>query len=341
MRLYVDDDHVTVVSPAVAATAEADDATSLTIDATADAISSASIDVLTSASPIEVSELRVEAGARVARAVGRRLELRGQGRGSHEADYAAWRLGGGAGVELADRNLSLDLDYQLGLDRAGDATDATFSRRRTEHAVTLAASQVLDPRTVLDGIVEARRADGYHASPYRRVPVVDPSWPLPTWVDEVTPEVRTSVAALVRARRALGAAWFVAASQRLYVDDWDVTSHTTIVDVRHQPGEGWLLGATARGYVQDGAAFYRRAYEVGDDGALPVERTRDRTLGPMRSAFASLTVDRTLWRGDALDPAGGVHLVVAAGALAWWFPDAALQARRLALVTTASLVQAF
>jgi hypothetical protein len=339
--VYADDDHVTVVSPSASVTAEADDETSLTIDATADAISSASIDVLTSASPIAFTELRVEAGARVARALGRRLELRGQGRGSHEGDYDAWRVGGGAGVELADRNLSLDLDYQLGLDRAGDASDARFSRRRTEHAVSLAASQVLDPRTVLDVIVEARRADGYHASPYRRVPIGDPAWPVPTWVDEVTPEVRGSLAVAARGRRAVGDAWFVTASQRLYVDDWSVTSHTTTLDVRHQRGDAWLLGATARGYVQGAAGFYRRAYEVGDDGAMPVERTRDRTLGPMRSAFASLTVDRALWRGEDADPSGGLHLVVATGVVAWWFTDSALQARRLALVTTASLAHSF
>ncbi len=330
LRVYLDDDRVTVVSPSASVNAPLGTVTTVAVDATADAISSASIDVLSAASPVEVRELRVELGARLARALARSVELRAQARGSHEADYLALRGGAGAELQLAARTVVLALDYQLGVDRVGDVTDDAFARRRTIHTVTLGVTRVLDPRTLLDVTVEPQLAAGYHASPYRRVPIIDEAWPLPTWVDEVTPARRRSVAIAVRGRRALGSAWFVGAAQRVYVDDWAMSSHTTTLEVRHQADDAWLLGATARGSLQGGADFYRRAYV----GAVPAERTRDRTLGPMRSVFVSVAADRALG-------AGAAHVVVAGGVLAMWFLDSASQARRLAVVTTLSLVHGF
>jgi hypothetical protein len=322
---------VTVVSPSTSATAPIAEDTALTVDATADAISSASVDVLSGASPVAFRELRLELGGRVVHEVARAVAVRGTARTSHEPDYLALRAGAGITAELAARTLTLGLDYLAGRDRAGDVSDETFDRRRVSHGLMVTATQVLDRRTWLDLVVDAQLARGYHASPYRRVPIVDPAWPLPTWVDEQTPSLRRSLAVAARARRAVGAAWFVGASQRLYVDDWSMTSHTTTLEVRHQLDDVWLLGATARGYLQEAASFHRRVYL----GEVPALRTRDRALGGMRTLFGSLTVDRAVGDGEAL------HVVVACGVLAMRFLDSAVQARRLALVTTASVTYAF
>ena len=64
---------------------------------------------------------------------------------------------------------------------------------------------------------------------------------------------------------------------------------------------------------------------------MPALRTRDRTLGPMRSAHAAVTADVTL------DEAGSWRLVGSLGALRWWFLDFPAQADRNALIVHASV----
>jgi hypothetical protein len=299
--------------------------------AAADAVTGASVDVLTSASPVSVRELRVEVGGRLARSLGASgLLVAADVRASHERDYDSLRAGAALRAELAERNLVLELQYRAGLDVAEDVA-AGPGGHRTTHQLVLAVTQVLGERTVADVIVDLGSASGFHASPYRLVPLVDPSWPLPTWVAEATPERRRAVAVAARLRRALTSAWFATAGHRFYEDEWEVTSHTTTVDVSRQTGPRWLLGLGLRGYLQDGAEFYRAAYTAMP---VPALRTRDRTLGPMRSILATFTVDRAL--GD-----GPVHVVAACGVMSFWYLDSPLQARRSALVTTLSWTSTF
>lgn len=332
LRVYADDDHVTVVSPAAAATVALDDDTTLDVDTTADAISCASIDVISAASPRAFRELRVELGAGVTRAlpVGDAASIAVGARASHEEDFDALRAGASLRVELDTRMTTLEVRYLGGRDAAGDVTDATFERTRAVHDLAVTASRILGRRTVIDAIVDASLADGYHASPYRDVPITDPAWPLATWVDEATPRVRRGLAVALRGRHAIGSAWFLAAGHRAYADDWSVTSHTTTVEARRALGEQVLVGATLRGYVQDGADFYRGVY-VADE--VPALRTRDRTLGPMRTAFASVTAD--------LAVADDWHVVAAGGVLAIRYLDAAAGSARNALLLTLSLSAPF
>jgi len=335
LRIYADDDGLTVVSPAAAATAAAGEDTTVTIDAAADAISGASIDVVSSASPRPIEELRVELGLAATHALplGDAASVSVGARGSREHDHDALGASARFRLELADRNLILDLGYQGGRDAAGDVTDPGFHRTRWTHQLAVGAARILDARTIADLVVEGTAATGYHASPYRLVPVVDPASPLAVWLDEVTPRARQSLAAAARLRRALGERWFATASYRLYADDWSITSHTAAAELRHQLGDRLLLGATVRGYAQSGAAFYRGTYVMSD--APPAERTRDRTLGPMRTLFASATGD------VALDEDQRWHAIAAIGVLSSWFLDFPLQPGRDALVTTASLSLSF
>jgi hypothetical protein len=327
VRVYSDDDDITVVSPSVGVETALGD-TTIDADMSADAVTGASIDVMTSASPRPVDERRVELGLAASRSV-----ISASVRGSHENDYDSVRGIAGLRFEVLDRRVTLDGRYIVGFDDIGSATDRDFHRTRSLHQPSLDVTVVVDPRTLVDVVVEASSSSGYHASPYRRVPLVEPAAPQPIWLDEVTPERRRFVAAAARVRRAIGETWFASLAYRSYADDWSISSHTATLDVRRQLGDRLLCGATARGYVQDGADFYRAAYV--DDGDMPALRTRDRVVGPMRTAFASLTADRTL------DEANRWHAVAAAGVLASWFPEFPLQRERRALILTLSLSMSF
>lgn len=333
LRVYADDDHVTVVSPAVMASTPVDGRTSIAIDVVVDVVTAASVDVLTSASPKAVHETRVETGLGVTRRLpwGAATTIALGALASVERDYRALQAGGEARAEFAERNTSVALRYDVEHDAIGSAVDAAFARRRRSHRLVATLSQLLDDRTVLDLIGDGVLARGYHASPYRRVLLSQLAWPTATAVDEVTPSGRLSVALAVRLRREVVARWFATAAYRFYVDDWALTSHTATLELRHALRERTLIGATLRGYVQAGAEFYRSAYAMTESGAAPALRTRDRTLGPMRDLAGSLIVDH------ALDADARWHLVLAVGALGSRFLDNPAQAARHAVTSTVSV----
>jgi len=247
------------------------------------------------------------------------------GLASHEHDFDALRVTGGVTTELARRNTTVELRGELGRDLATDVGDPRFVGERTSGDATVALTQLVDPRTIIDVTVEGRAERGWHGSPYRRVWVADPAQPVATAWREATPRRLLALAAALRVRRAIGDRWFATAIGRGYVDDWEVHSATATVELRCRLDDRTLIGAAARGYLQDGAAFWRRHQPAGT--APPRYRTADRTLGPMGSAGLTVTASRDI-------DATGRSLAVAVGGLAWWFVDDAAQARRLAITTT-------
>lgn len=326
VRVYTDDDHLTVVSPAATLRVTGERLTT-DVDVAVDAISAASVDVVTAASPHAFTEQRLEAGLGLTFAARPTLSLRAGAQVSHERDYDALRVAAGVVSERALRNTTLELRGRLGLDRATAVDDPMFSGERTSAAVTAIVTQLVDRRTVVDLTVEGTWAHGWHGSPYRRVRIDHPSMPAPTWWPEATPEDRRSLAIALRGRRAVGERWFATAIARGYLDDWEVHSATATVELRRRLSDRTLIGASARGYLQDGASFWQR--RLADALAPPTYRTADRTLGPMATGELELIGDRVLDRGER-------RLTVAVGGLGRWYLDHVAQQRRLGATFTLS-----
>lgn len=328
LRVYADDDHLTVVSPSAHGQVAAA-RLGVDVDVAVDAVSAASVDVMTSASPRAMTERRVEAGVGVTMWPRDRGALRLGALVSHEHDYDVVRGDATATVELAERNTTLALRGQLELDRATAVGDPMFVGARRGGGLLLTATQLIDRRTIADLAIDGRLADGWHGSPYRTVIVHAIDQPTFTRWPEATPAVRRALAAAVRVRRAIGERWVGAASARGYLDDWDLHSATATVEARRALAGDARLGVVARGYLQDGASFWRRRQP--DGAAPPPLRTADRTLGPMASAQLELVGERRL---------GAARLVAAVGGLGLWYLDAAAQSRRLAVTTTLSVTWA-
>lgn len=330
-RTYVDDDHVTVWSPAADVRFALGDRGWYQVGATIDAISAASVDVVTAASPVEVSELRVELDGRASWRLRPGLDAIAGAVVSEEHDHAGVRGDVGARASIADDNATVEVRLTGGFDRTSDVTDPTFVGHRTSVGALATVAQVVDRRTIVDATLELERSDGWHGSPYRRVPIEDPAMPVAAFVREATPALRQAVAASVRGRRALGERWFAQASVRGYVDDWAMASATGEVALRRQLGARALLGASVRGYRQGGADFYAAHY-LAADGAIPTLRSRDRALGPMASAEVTVAADVALThRRDA------PRLLASLGELRLWFFDAPIQQHRRATLATLSI----
>jgi Protein of unknown function (DUF3570) len=333
LSIYADDDSMTVISPAVGASIPAGRITA-DVGVAADTVTGASVDVVTSASPSPIHEQREQLSLGATALLPHHVRAIVRAIGSTEHDYDVihgWAL---AQAELTDRDLVVEVGYDHGRAWVGKVGDPTFAADRTDDRVVVRASQVLDRRTYLDVLVDLSRIAGYQASPYRLVAIAAPASTGVMLVGEATPRLRHAVAAAVRLRRAVGERWFVHAGYRAAIDDWGVVSHTgRLLAIAQLDGGAWRLGAEARGYLQGGADFYQVRY-VSDDGVAPGLRTRDRTLGPMRSAAAELTGDRAVGRA-------GLRVQLAVGASHFWWLEDLYQRGRTALTTTVAVTGAW
>ena len=338
LRIYTDNDHVTVVSPSTAASFPLSKALGVEVGSTIDVVSAASVDVITQASPTAVHEVRVEGNAALTWAVSRLQRWRAGAVLSHENDYDSARPTIGAQLEVAERNATIDLSYTASIDRVTSTIDPNFKRARRGHIVAASFTQILDRKTYADVLLDLRRFRGYHASPYRRVPLVDPFSSELVRVEERTPSVRQSAAMLLRLRRALGQEehWFVQAGYRYYRDDWQVASHTLRGQLlRALASDRLLLSLGVRGYFQGPAEFYQARYEASASEEAPEYRTRDRILGGMRTLSASLTVDASL-SGNTQEEGWRVRTDLSTAAFSYQnFPA---QKERLAMTLGLSIV---
>ncbi len=299
--LYVDDDHVTVVSPQATVAADLDDdGGEVHARAVIDVVSAASVDVISHATN-GFQETRVGAELAASHRVGEWLpELRLVT--SSEPDY----LSLGAGASVVRRLGGPDTVLRVGWDSLHDDVGQTgtsfdvWSRTLWTHALDLSLAQNLDDRTVVRGTYTLTVQDGYQAKPYRYVPLFDESGNrLSERPPEAVPELRVRHALALRALR-----WFpqlslsVRADYRYYVDSWALQAHTLELAVVVPLGTGVRMSVLNRAHYQTSASFWQREYVLGMDGELPRYRSLDRDLSREFVDTASLRVDwqRGAWR---------------------------------------------
>jgi len=328
VRVYADDDRVTVWSPSASAATTLPHGVAIDATVTVDAVTAASIDVVTTASPYAFTETRVEGGAGVSYAVRPRHLVIARAILSGETDYSALRLSAGWRGEVAARNTTIELTATAGFDTVGRAGDPGFARDRREARLALALTQITDRRGYVDLVIEAADQRGYLANPYRFVTIEMAGLPAYT-VPEQVPDERTALAVLVRARRAVGDVDFAHADYRLSRDTWGITSHTATVRwTRSLLADQLLVGTETRGYYQDAAIFHRAGYR--DDAGVPAWRTRDRALGRMASVTAGAVAETSApWRG--------LRVSLSAAWVRFWWLDDRYQTDRDALIASLGL----
>jgi hypothetical protein len=300
--LYTDTDNTIVSSSRVGAAAKLDDnGSEVHAAAVADAVTSASVDVITEATP-RFSELRTEADVGGSYAIGTWLPS-AHYRYSHEADY----LSNGGGVSAlrklnADSTIEASYDFTYDLVRRSGTPPSIFERTLATHSAEVSWSQVIDRATVVRLAYSFVGQDGYMAKPYRYVPLFDPAvgamgtsitidnygqLRLPERPPENVPDVRLRQAFAARAIRYLP--WLsgsVRGDYRLYLDDWGVRSHTGELGLRAALGDR-ELALTERLYEQTAADFWRRTYVV-EAGTMPQYRSVDKELSHYLSSTTTL-----------------------------------------------------
>ncbi len=296
---YTDTDAVNVLSPTVSG-AVMDELAGWSIGASylVDAVSAASVDIVSTASNHWVERRHVGAGSVNFKAGPVAVAL--SGGFSSEPDYLSLGGGGVISFELAEKNVMPFIGGSYGhelVGRTGDPMDAwqELNKVSIKTGVTFVVNRSTIASLTFDEVLER----GYLAKPYRYLPVVAPGEgaqvPAGASVDLVKSLNEYSVAENVpreRNRSALagrlayrsGIATF-RGDERFYYDNWGLLATTTDVHEYIDLGSRVVVWPHLRAHLQRGVFFWRRILEqipnpVGPAG-IPTYRAGDRELGPL------------------------------------------------------------
>ena len=226
-----------------------------------DTVSSASIDVLTTASPYE--EERVEHSFGVDFLRGDTIMSLAVGE-SDEDDYQAETVNIGIAQEIFGGLTTVTMGYGLGDDTVRRNGDPDFEDYVERQAYRLGISQILTRSLIVALNYEVISDEGFLNNPYRSIRYRDPnSGTGYSFQPEVYPRTRTSNAVAVRGRYFLPYRAAVHLGYRYFNDDWDITAHTGEVGYTHPLG-GFNFDLQYRYYTQTKADFFSDLFPYQD-----------------------------------------------------------------------------
>lgn len=243
-----------------------------------DAVSNASIDVVTTAS--KYSETRQQLDLGLDYAV-RDTLIHLAGSQSTEPDYEAQTVGLDVSQEVFNGMTNVSLGFTEGHDHVGQKGLPDYFDHANHWQYRLGATQVLTPRWLASANVEALADEGFLGSPYRVARVFGAAVP------ERVPRTRSGRALKLRAIGDVSD-WFtgwgagqrhaVHVDYRYYWDNWGIKAHTVEGGYSRYFGEAWLADTWLRFNRQSAALFYSDNAQ-----AESLYITRNRQLGTFNS----------------------------------------------------------
>lgn len=232
--------------PAVLVRKSMADRVSLAASYYVDAVSNASIDVVTTASPFKETRNQVDLSADY---VVRDTLLTVTTSQSREPDYQAGNFSFDVAQEVYGNMTTVSLGFTRGSDRVG-RSDIGFFDEALHWQYRLGVTQILGPTWLASANFEAISDDGYLGNPYRSARVFGAAVP------EQVPRTRSSRAIKLRTIRELGERDAVRGEYRYFWDNWDIRAHTLEAGYSRYMGGQWLADGLLRYYHQSKALFY-------------------------------------------------------------------------------------
>lgn len=219
-----------------------------------DKINSASIDVITTASPYEEERKQTTLGLDY---LHNRWMMNIGLSTSEENDYVADTFSFGISQDLFGDLTTVSLGYSLGNDEVSRRGDANFRDTVERQNYRLGVSQVLTKNLLLGFSFETITDEGFLNNPYRSVRYLDGSSPRGySYEQEIYPRTRTSDAAALRLRYYLPYRAALHGEYRRYADTWDISASSVELGYTHPLESGWIIEGKLRSYSQTKADFY-------------------------------------------------------------------------------------
>jgi hypothetical protein len=300
-----DTDQTTVISPRLRVGGQVSESTRLDVVYAVDVWTSASIDIRTSASKA-ITEQRDEIDASLNQSFDDVTVAAGY-RFSTEPDYVSHGGSLGASFDFADHAATLALNVSASFDDVGRAGDPGFSRALQTLGGRLSFTQVIDPKMLVQVMYDVSAQDGFLSSPYRFIAVESrgaigvPDARCPRGgayyycLPETNPGQRLRHAVGLNLRRALSTSIAAGLAYRLYIDDWDVLSHTVTASLGWMPAAETSLWLRYRFYTQSAASHYGAHFDsVAEAGKF---FTSDKELSTFSSHRIGLELEHE-WQLD-------------------------------------------
>ncbi|MDJ0710032.1 MAG: DUF3570 domain-containing protein [Woeseiaceae bacterium] len=247
-----------------------------------DMVSSASIDVITTASPYTEERKQWSLGMDYLRG---NTTMRVNYTNSVESDFDANSYAISISQDMFGDLTTLTLTYALGDDLVRRSDDDSFEAPLDRQIYGVGITQILTKNLITTLNIETLTEEGFLNNPYRSVRYLDSGSALGySYEPELYPNTRTSNAIGLRARYFLPYRAALEAEYRYFIDTWDVESHTASLMYIH-PWKDFTFTGKFRYYDQTGAHFYRDVFPRAQATNF---RGRDKELSDLTSSTFKL-----------------------------------------------------
>lgn len=247
-----------------------------------DMVSSASIDVITTASPYSEERTQWSLGMDYLRG---NTTISTNYTSSVESDFDSTTYSLAISQDMFGDLTTLSLSYAYGDDIVGRSDDDAFQRDNTRQHYGIGLTQILTRNLITTLNVETITDEGFLNNPYRSVRFADPLSPIGySYEPELYPATRTTNAVGIRARYYLPYRAAIQGEYRYFTDTWGINSHTVALGYAHPWGD-WTFDAKVRWHDQTGAHFFRDLFSRSEATNF---RGRDKELSPLTSITVEL-----------------------------------------------------
>ena len=245
---------VTIDGPSILVRKQAGLNTSLTANYYVDMVTSASIDVVTTASKYTEERTETSIGADY---LNDKTILSVNYTNSDESDYTAKSLHLGINQEFFGALSTLTIGYSVGDDEVRQRGNTTFKEEVQRQQYRIGWSQILTKNWIVSGNLETVTDEGFLNNPYRQYRHLDAAAASGySFKSEVYPGTRTSTAVSLNSLYYLQHRAAIKNHYRFYQDDWEIEGHTFEVGYIRPLGNGWEYDLHYRYYEQTKADFY-------------------------------------------------------------------------------------
>lgn len=253
---------VVIDGPSILVRKSFQDTVSISANYYVDNVSSASIDVVTTAS--EYIEQRIESSMSVEYLRDKTI-LSVNYTQSDENDYSARSAGFNFTQDFFGDLTTISAGYSQGWDVVGKRGEEDFAEDVSRKQFRFGLTQVLTKNSLIGISWETVTDAGFLNNPYRSVRYLDPTTAVGyTYQSELYPETRTSDAFAIRGMYYLPYRAAIKAEARVFSDTWGITSKNAELSYTHPIGDHWIVDAKIRSYSQTKANFYSDLFESID-----------------------------------------------------------------------------
>jgi hypothetical protein len=268
-----------------------------------DMVSSASIDVITTASPYTEEREQMSLGMDYLRG---NTTMSVSVTNSEESDFTAKSYSFSVSQDMFGDLTTLTLAYSLGDDEVRRSDDDTFIREADRQFYSIGLTQIITRNLIMGLNIETITDEGFLNNPYRSVRYADQTNPIGySYEPELYPNTRTSTAVGIRARYYLPYRAAIQGEYRFFTDTWGILSHTGAISYTHPIGPFTVTGKY-RFYTQDQADFYSDLFPRSEATNF---RARDKELSQFVSQTFRLKASYELFSDWSFIEKGSVNLI--------------------------------